>query len=52
MIAILMLSAKLVTPGLPLKSFLNKDYDVIIFACDITNKMLSREPNYILDMVM
>ena len=38
MIAILMMSTKLATPGLlKIKVFWNKDYDAIIFVYDVTN---------------
>ena len=48
-----MMSAKMATPGL-LKTtvFWNKGYDVIIPAHDVTNKILLRDSNYIVDMVM
>ena len=53
MVAILMTSAKLATLGL-LKSniFWNKGYGVIIFIHDVTNKILLRDSNYIVDLVM
>ena len=39
MAAILMMSTKMVTLGvLKIKTLLKKDYDVIIFVCDVTNK--------------
>ena len=39
MAAILMMSTKMVTLGvLKIKALLKKDYDVIIFVCDATNK--------------
>ena len=38
MVAILMMSAKMVTLGLlKIKVFWNKDYDAILFAHDVTN---------------
>ena len=50
---ILMISAKLVTPGLvKIKIFRNKGYDVIILDYDVTYKILSRDSNYIADVVM
>ena len=53
MIAILMISAKLAALGLlKIKMFLNKCYYVIIFVYDINNKILSRDVNYIVDLVM
>ena len=48
-----MMSAKLATPGLlKIKIFQNKGYDVIIPDYDVTNKILSRDSNYIVDVVM
>ena len=53
MIATLMMSTKLATPDLlEIKVFLNKGYDLKIFVCDVTNKVLSRESNHIVDVVM
>ena len=53
MVAILMISAKLATLGLlKVKVFWNKDCDLISFVHDVTNKILSRESNYIVDVVM
>ena len=50
-VTILIMPAKLATPGLlEIKIFRNKDYDVIILDYDITNKILSRDSNYILDV--
>ena len=50
---ILMMSAKMVTPGLrKIKVFWKKGYDVIISVSDITNKTLSRDSNYFVDVVM
>ena len=47
------MSAKLATLGLlEIKVFRNKCYDVIISAYDVTNKVLSRDSNYFVDMVM
>ena len=48
-----MISAKMATPGL-LKTtvFWNKGYDVIIYFHDVTNKILSPDLNYIVDVVM
>ena len=49
----LMMSAKLATLGLlKIKVFWNKGYDVIISVHDVTNKILSRDSNYIIDVVM
>ena len=51
MIKILMMSAKLATPGLlKLTIYKHKDYDVIIVDYDVTNKTLSRDSNYIVDV--
>ena len=48
-----MMSAKLATPGfLKIKIFRSKAYNVIILHYDVTNKILSRDSNYIVDMVM
>ena len=53
MITILMMSTKLTTPGLlKIKIFRNKGYDVMIPDYDVTDKILSRDSNYIVDMVM
>ena len=53
MATILMMSAKLATPGLlKINIFQNKGYDVIIPDFDAINKILSRESNYIVDVVM
>ena len=53
MVTILMMSAKITTPGLlKIRVFWNKGYDVIIFVHDVTNKFLSRDSNYIIDVVM
>ena len=52
MVAILMIPAKLATPGLlKIKTFRNKGYDVIIPDYDVTNKILSGESNHIVDLV-
>ena len=48
-----MMLAKMATPGLlKIKVFRNKDYDVIIYVSDVTNKILSRDWNDIADLVM
>ena len=48
-----MMSAKMATPGFhKIKVFLKKGYDIISFTNDITNKILSRDSNYIVDVVM
>ena len=50
MVTILMISAKLAT--LKIKVFWNKGYDVIVSVLDVTNKVLSYDSNYIVDVVM
>ena len=53
MVLILMMTAKLATLGiLEIKIFWNKSYDVIISVHDVTNKILSRESNYTVNVVM
>ena len=53
MVKILMMSAKIATPGFrKIKVLQKKCYDVIIFIIDITNKFSSRDSNYIADVVM
>ena len=53
MVKILMMSAKMATPGLlKIKVFWNKGYDVIISVHDVTNKILSRDSNYNVNVVM
>ena len=53
MIAILMMSGKLATPGLlKLKVFWNEGYDVKISVSDVTNKVLLRDSNSIVDVIM
>ena len=53
MTTILVMSAKMTTLGLlKIKIFWNRCYDVIIFVHDDTNKILSRETNFIVDVVM
>ena len=48
-----MMSAKMATPGLhKIKVFWNKGYFVVIHVHDVTNKILSRDSNYIVDVVM
>ena len=47
------MSAEFATLGLlKIMVFWNKGYKVMIFVQDVTNKILSREPNYIVDVVM
>ena len=53
MVTILMMSAKITTPGLlKIRVFWNNSYDAIISVHDVTNKILSRDSNYIVDVVM
>ena len=53
MVTILMMSARMATPGLlKIKVFWNKDYDVINCVHEVTNKFLSRDSSYIVDVVM
>ena len=53
MVTILMMSAKMAAPGLlEVKGFWKKDYDVIISVNDVTNKMLSRDSYYNVNVVM
>ena len=48
-----MISAKMATPVLfKTTVFWNKGYDVIIHVHDVTNKILSPDLNYIVDVVM
>ena len=52
MVIILMISAKLATLGLlKIKLSWNTDYDVMISVHDVTNKILSRDSNYIVGVV-
>ena len=53
MVTILVMSAKLATPGLfTIKIIWNEGYDVITPDYDVTNKILSHDSNYIVDVVM
>ena len=53
MAAILMMSAKLATLDLlKIKVYWNKGYDVMTSSHDVTNKILSRDWNYIADVVI
>ena len=47
-----MISTKLATPGLLKTTVLRKGYDFIIFFHDTTNKILSRDWNFIVDVVV
>ena len=47
-----MMPAKMATSDLPkIKVFWKKYYDVLSFVIDVTNKILSRHSNYIVDAV-
>ena len=47
------MSAKVATPGLlKIKIFWKKGYDIKIYAHDVTNKILSCDSNYIIDVVL
>ena len=49
----MMMSAKMATPDLlEIKIFWSTGYDVIISVDDVTNKILSRDSSYIVDMFM
>ena len=53
MVTILIMSAKMATLGLlKIKVFLNRGYDVIIFVYDVTNKILSCDLIYVVNVVM
>ena len=53
MVTILMMSAKVATPGLlKIRVFWKKGYDFIISVHDVTNNFLSRDSNYIIDVAM
>ena len=53
MVKILMMSAKVAIPGLrKINIFKNKGSDVIIVEYDVINEVLSRESNYIVNVVM
>ena len=48
-----MMSAKIATPGLvKITVFWNKGYDVIVSVDDVDNKILSRDSNYAVDVIM
>ena len=53
MIAILMMPGNMTTLGLfKIEVFWYKDCNIIIYAQDVTNKILSRASNYVVDVVM
>ena len=48
-----MMSGKMATLDLlEIKIFWNKGYDVLTFVNEVTNKILSGESNYIVDVIM
>ena len=52
-VRILMMSAKMATPELlKIKLFCKKRYDVIVYVHDVTNKILSCDSNYVVDVAM
>ena len=53
MVTIFMMSAKMAAPGLlKIKAFWNKVYDVTISVHEVTNKTLSLDSNYNVNVVM
>ena len=52
MVAILMMSLNWLLDLPKIKLFQIKGYDVMIFVHDVINKILSRDSNYITDVVM
>ena len=53
MVTILMISTKLATLDLPeIKLFWNNGYEVVNFFHDVSDKILSRDSNYIVDVIM
>ena len=53
MVTILIISAKIATPVLlKIRVFCNNGYDVIIYVHDLTNKILSRDSNHIIDVII
>ena len=53
LVIILMMSAKMATPGLlKITVFWNKGFDFIISIDDVTNRILSRDSNYIVGVFM
>ena len=52
MVTILIMSAKMATPGLlKIKIFWNEGYDVIVSVHEVFNKILSCDSNYIADVM-
>ena len=52
MVTILMMSAKMATPGLLETDILKKSYNVKISAHDVTSPILSRDSNYNVNVVI
>ena len=53
MVTFFMMSAKMAAPGLlKIKAFWNKVYDVIISVHEVTNKTLSLDSNYNVNVVI
>ena len=52
MVAVFMISAKLATLGLLKKVFKINCQNVIIFAHDVNDKILSRDSNHLVDVIM
>ena len=53
MFTILMMAVKMAPLDfIKIRVYLNKSYDVILFAHNLTNKILLYESNYLVDLVM
>ena len=53
MVTILMMSSKIAILGLlKIKVFWKKGYDIILYVHNVTNKILSFDSNYIVDVAM
>ena len=53
MVTILMMSAKLATPGpFKIRTFQNKGYGVMILDYYVTNNIISRDSSYFVDAIM
>ena len=53
MVTILMMSAKIATLGLlKIKVFSNNGYDIIVSFDNVNKKILSHDPNYIVNVIM
>ena len=53
LVAVLMISARLATPGLlKIKVFWKNSYDIKISIHDVTNNILLRDSNYTVDLTM